>query len=190
MNGPVVLVAGLRGDVEDHWQSHLARTLPDVVVVDSFGRDQADLDGRIADLEAAVAGLTEPATIVAHSAGVLVTVHWAARTARTAMIRGAVLATPPDLGRPLPAAYPTSMELARAGWLPVPAQPLPFPSVVGVSADDDLGDPVRVRALARAWGSAVEELGAVGHLNPASGFGPWPGALDLLATLDELVVAR
>lgn len=190
MGGTVVVVAGLRGDVEDHWQSHLARTLPGAVVVDSFGRDQSDLDGRVADLEDAVAGLTEPGTIVAHSAGVLVTVHWAARTTRTAMIRGAVLATPPDLGRPLPSAYPTPMELAQAGWLPVPAEPLPFPTVVGTSADDDLGDPARVRALARTWGSAVEDLGPVGHLNPASGFGPWPGALDLLATLDRLVAAQ
>ncbi|GAB3866728.1 alpha/beta hydrolase [Nocardioides maradonensis] len=190
MSGPVVVVAGLRGDVEDHWQSHLARTLPDVVVVDSYGRAQTDLDGRVGDLEDAIAGLTEPATVVAHSAGVLVTVHWAARTGRASAVRGAVLATPPDLGRPLPSAYPTQLELARAGWLPVPAEPLPFPSVVGVSADDDLGDPVRVRALARAWGSEVEDLGAVGHLNPASGFGPWPGALDLLAALDVLVVTR
>jgi hypothetical protein len=27
-----------------------------------------------------------------------------------------------------------------------------------------------------AWGSRVENVGAVGHLNPAAGFGEWPRA--------------
>ena len=79
---PVVIVAGLRGDDADHWQSHLARDLPSAVVVDSFDRSPTDLDGRIADLDDALASLDEPATVVAHSAGVLVTVHWAHRHGR------------------------------------------------------------------------------------------------------------
>ena len=39
-------------------------------------------------------------------------------------------------------------------------------------------------SLARAWGSRLVDLGNVGHLNPASGFGEWPRALPLI---DELV---
>ena len=46
-----------------------------------------------------------------------------------------------------------------------------------------LGNPVRVAALARAWGSRWHPLGPVGHLNPASGFGDWPGAGQLIAEL-------
>jgi predicted alpha/beta hydrolase family esterase len=38
--------------------------------------------------------------------------------------------------------------------------------------------------LARAWRSWFVDLGAVGHLNPASGFGPWPRALPLIDLLD------
>jgi predicted alpha/beta hydrolase family esterase len=41
-----------------------------------------------------------------------------------------------------------------------------------------------VNSLARAWGSRLVDLGNVGHLNPASGFGEWPRALPLI---DELV---
>jgi predicted alpha/beta hydrolase family esterase len=40
-----------------------------------------------------------------------------------------------------------------------------------------------VISLARAWGSRLVDLGEVGHLNPASGFGEWPRALSLI---DEL----
>ena len=36
----------------------------------------------------------------------------------------------------------------------------------------------RVAELARAWGGRLVDLGEVGHLNPASGFGDWPQAED------------
>lgn len=66
---------------------------------------------------------------------------------------------------------------------PIPRRPLPFPSIVATSDDDPLSNPVRLRALATAWGSRLHALGAVGHLNPASGYGDWPGAVPLM---DEL----
>jgi predicted alpha/beta hydrolase family esterase len=42
----------------------------------------------------------------------------------------------------------------------------------------------RVSALARAWGSRLVDLGEVGHLNPASGFGDWPQADAFINELD------
>ena len=36
--------------------------------------------------------------------------------------------------------------------------------------------------LARGWGSALVDLGEVGHLNPASGYGDWPQAEHLRST--------
>ena len=42
---------------------------------------------------------------------------------------------------------------------------------------------MRLRALAHAWGSRTHSLGAVGHLNPASGYGEWPEAIELIAEL-------
>lgn len=185
---PIVIVPGLRGHVPEHWQSHLANTFPTAHTVDSSARDPRDLDGRVADLENLVRSLEQPATIVAHSAGVLVTVHWATRHGEGAT--SALLATPPDLSRPLPNAYPTLAELAAGGWLPIPQEPLPFPSVVAASSNDELGDPRIIRDLAEAWGSDILDLGPVGHLNPASGYGPWPGVVDALDQLDTVVTAR
>ncbi len=37
--------------------------------------------------------------------------------------------------------------------------------------------------MAQGWGSRLVDLGEVGHLNPASGYGEWPGAQ---AFIDEL----
>ena len=42
--------------------------------------------------------------------------------------------------------------------------------------DVPLGSFDLVAGLARDWGSRLVDLGPVGHLNPASGFGEWPMA--------------
>ena len=100
---------------------------------------------------------------------------------------GALLAGPPALAAELPPEYPSIDRLRASGWLPIPRQPLPFPSIVAASSDDPLGNPVRLRSLAASWGSRVHDLGAVGHLNPASGFGEWPEAMSLIEKLQASI---
>jgi uncharacterized protein len=181
----VVLVPGLRGHVEDHWQTRLAAALPGAHMVAPLGRTNPALQARVTLLDQVVEQVAGPVVLVAHSAGVLVTAHWAARFSPTRVV-GALLATPPALATELPPEYPSIDALRAHGWLPIPRQPLPFPSIVATSDDDPLSNPVRVRALAKAWGSRLHPLGAVGHLNPASGYGDWPAAIPLM---DELVDA-
>ena len=120
--------------------------------------------------------------IVAHSAGVLITVHWAAQ--HDLPVRGALLATPPDGVSPLGPEYPNWEALEENGWRPIPRKRLRFPSIVAASTNDTLGDFDRVRSLAEAWGSRLVDIGAVGHLNPASGYGEWSEAETLLDELD------
>ncbi|MFL6094136.1 MAG: RBBP9/YdeN family alpha/beta hydrolase [Blastococcus sp.] len=178
----VVLVPGLRGHVEDHWQTRLAATLPNARTVRPLGRDEPGLTARISLLDQIVEDVDGPVVIVAHSAGVLVTVHWAATYIGTKVV-GALLATPPAFATELPPEYPSVAQLRDHGWLPIPRRPLPFPSILATSTDDALGNPVRLRAMANAWGSREHSLGAVGHLNPASGFGEWPAATSLIEEL-------
>jgi predicted alpha/beta hydrolase family esterase len=178
----VVLVPGLRGHVEDHWQTRLAAILPNARTVRPLGRDEPDLTARVSLLDQIVEDVDGPVVIVAHSAGVLVTVHWAATYEGTSVV-GALLATPPAFAADLPPEYPSVSQLRHNGWLPVPRRPLPFPSILATSTDDALGNPVRLRAMANAWGSREHSLGAVGHLNPASGFGEWAGATSLIEEL-------
>jgi uncharacterized protein len=178
----VVLVPGLRGHVENHWQTRLAATLPNTRTVRPLGRDESSLSARVALLDEVVRDVEGPVVLVAHSAGVLVTVHWAADYTGTSVV-GALLATPPAFAAELPPEYPSVGELLENGWLPIPRRPLPFASILATSTNDVLGNPVRLRALANAWGSREHSLGAVGHLNPASGFGEWPGATSLIEEL-------
>lgn len=97
---------------------------------------------------------------------------------------GALLAAPADLESPFPAGYPTTDALRDNGWLPIPRNPLPFPSIVAASTNDPLGNFGRVAEFAEAWGSRFENVGAVGHRNPAAGFGEWPLAERLIQQLE------
>lgn len=179
----IVIVPGLRDQVAQHWQTLLAAERPGCVTVPPMGREQLDCQARVDALEAAVAAVGGPVVLVAHSGGCLTVAHWARHSARGWRVRGALLATPPDFDTPLPEGYPTTEALRAAGWFPVPRTPLPFPSLVALSHNDPLGRLDRVQALARDWGSTTVDLGDVGHLNPASGFGPWPDAGRLIDAL-------
>jgi predicted alpha/beta hydrolase family esterase len=177
----LLIVPGLRDHVEEHWQTLLARQVPHSHMVPPLGRENLDLEARLDAIEQAAQQIAGPLVIVAHSAGTIMLVHWARRTRRA--VQGALLVTPPDFDKPLPAGYPAQAALQDAGWLPVPRQPLPFPAIVAASRNDPLATFSRVGELARDWGCALVDVGHVGHLNPASGFGPWQDADVLLARL-------
>jgi predicted alpha/beta hydrolase family esterase len=183
MRANVLFVPGLRDHVADHWQTLLAEQLPGSRTVPPLTENKLSCAARVEALDLAVNAIDGPILLVAHSAGVLTVAHWA--RVRVARIRGALLATPADIERPLPEGYPTIEALQANGWLPVPRNRLPFPSIVAASANDPLCAPDRAAALAVAWNGRRLDLGPVGHLNPASGFGPWPEAETLIRSLDR-----
>ncbi len=131
--------------------------------------DNLPLEKWVDLLDRTIASMPSAPILVAHSAGVMM--------------------TPPDFENPLPKGYPAMDVLYLNGWLPTPRTRLPFPSLVAASENDPLAAIDRVRELARDWGSAFVNAGAVGHLNPASGFGPWPRAHELVRSLEQTVPA-
>jgi predicted alpha/beta hydrolase family esterase len=183
MSGATVLIVpGLRDHVAEHWQTVLGARLPRVRSVPPMGRTDLSCSARIAAIEHEAQAVDGPLVVVAHSGGVVMLAHWAQQTRRPVL--GALLATPPDFERPMPEGYPSIAELEAGGWLPVPRRRLPFPSIVAASRNDPLGAFDRVAELARGWGSRLVDLGPVGHLNPASGFGEWPMAERLIAEIE------
>jgi hypothetical protein len=181
----VLIVPGLRDAVVEHWQTLLEKDLKaagrPVRSVPAMGRDDLDCMARVAAIEHEATAVAGPLVIVAHSGGCVMVAHWARRTRRA--VQGALLATPPDFDAALPAGYPTLRTLDAGGWLPVPRSSLPFPCIVAASRNDPLGRYPRIAELAAAWGSRLVDLGEVGHLNPASGFGPWPRVHDFINEL-------
>jgi uncharacterized protein len=189
----IVIVPGLRDHVADHWQTLLADRLDKVRTVPPLERDKLSLAARVAALDAVIADIEGPVVLVAHSAGVMITVHWAQQTQRP--VRGALLVAPADVETPMPSGYPTLAELDANGWNPIPRGQLPFPTVVAASTNDPLASFRRVAGMAEGWGSRLVDVGDVGHLNPAAGYGEWPRAQELLnellaATAPDLATAR
>ncbi|ACB64095.1 protein of unknown function DUF1234 [Burkholderia ambifaria MC40-6] len=183
----ILIVPGLRDHVEDHWQTHLQRRLPNARAVAPLDADKLSRAARVAALDAALAAIDGPVMLVAHSAGVMIVAHWALQATRA--IDGALLAAPADLDTPMPAGYPTPDALDAHGWTPVPTRPLPFPSIVAASRNDPLARFERAEVLAAGWGSKLVDLGEVGHLNPASGYGEWHDAERLIGEVIALRAA-
>jgi hypothetical protein len=177
----VLIVPGLRDHVAEHWQTLLQARLSKTASVPPLEHDKLSCAARVAALDQAIAKIDGPIVLVAHSAGVMITVHWAQRHNRP--IQGALLATPADLEVPMPAGYPALDVLEEHGWLPLPREPLPFPSILCASRNDPLAGFDRAAGMAADWGSRLVDLGEVGHLNPAAGYGEWPQADTLIREL-------
>ena len=186
MREPTILVVpGLRDAVAEHWQTLLEARLRAagraVASVLPMGREDLNCAARVAEIERTAQSIEGPIVIVAHSGGCIMVAHWARQTQRS--VHGALLAAPPDFETPMPEGYPTVGALRAGGWLPVPRQRLPFPSIVAASRNDPLTTYQRAAALADDWGGLLVDLGSVGHLNPASGFGEWPMADEFIREL-------
>lgn len=177
-----LFVPGLRDHVAEHWQTLLAAQLPNAYCVPPLEVDGLSCSARVEAIQRVVKTIEGPLILIAHSAGVIMLAHWAQKYSRP--IKGALLAAPADVESPFPAGYPTQSTLQAHGWLPIPRQPLPFPSLLAASTNDPLASLERLEQLANDWQSRLVNLGAVGHLNPASGFGEWPQAHALLAELN------
>ncbi|MGE8064215.1 RBBP9/YdeN family alpha/beta hydrolase [Pseudomonas sp. NPDC089569] len=179
----VLIVPGLREHVAEHWQTLLQDRLAKVRSVPPLETDKLDCAARVRAIQHELEQIDGPVILVAHSAGVLMVAHWAARHRHP--IKGALLATPPDLDADWPQGYPSPETLRTHGWDPLPKGPLPFRSLVAASTNDHLASLDAVTRMAHGWAAELRNLGNVGHLNPAAGYGHWPQAEELVLELDR-----
>lgn len=164
----IVIVPGYGGSGPDHWQSRWQRKLSTARRVEQEDWDAPERDAWVSRLVAAVATHGRPIVLVAHSAGVVTVAHAAPSLPRT--VRGAFLVALPDLEEaPIP-------EIGES-FAPIPRDPLPFPSLLVASRSDPTCAYERAEDFAFAWGSALLDAGEAGHINTASGYGPWPEGL-------------
>ncbi len=171
----VLLVPGLGGSGPTHWQTLWAAEHG----YDSVEqRDWAapDLDEWVATLDAAVHAGDE-VVLVGHSLGCHTIAHWAAALPSDRVI-AALLVAPPDIDY---AVHNGAPEIA--GFGPPAAVELPFPTTVVLSRTDPWGTYAAGSALATVWGARLIDVGDQGHLNVASGHGPWPEGHSILTTI-------
>jgi len=171
---PILLVPGYQGSGPGHWQSLWEAEMPEARWVEMPSWEQPVRQDWIAALDEAIAACGEPPILVGHSLGCIAIAHWAAGQVRA--VHGALLAAPVDVERP------DGLELLRP-FGSIPRRTLPFPTILAASSDDAYMAIARASLFARDWGAQFVELGPCGHLNRASGHGPWPRGEALLAEL-------
>jgi uncharacterized protein len=176
----ILLVPGWTGAGPDHWMSRWQtklKTAQRVTQDDWDVVDKATWTGRLLErIEAA----SRPVVLVAHSCGVVTAVHAAPRIVAGKVVAAFLVATPSEAAC---AAIP-HIDPAFAVY---PRDPLPFPSLLVASQTDEHCSYEEAGELALAWGSTLVDAGDSGHLNTASGHGPWPeGVMRLAAFLQKI----
>ena len=174
--GKTLIVPGLNGSGPGHWQHWWLRNDRDAVLVEQDDWRRPCPEAWAARLRAAVEA-HPGAMLVAHSLGVPLVTRLAAER-RDLRVAGALLVAPADVEE-----MGASSDRLR-GFAPMSLAPLPFPATVVASRTDRCMDFRRARAFAAAWGAELVDYGDAGHINAASGFGPWPDGPRLLAEVE------
>lgn len=175
----ILILPGLGNSGPGHWQRRWAERFKTGRVVEQEEWDDPDLRDWTAAIVEAVEAAQKPVVIVAHSLAVSALVHAAPRLP-AGKVKGALLVSPPDHeGKAIP------REAQSFGA--VPTDPLPFPSLLVVSDTDALVSRERAADMAAAWGSELHFAGDAGHINVASGHGPWPEGLLMFTRLMQRI---
>ncbi len=172
---PVLILPGYGNSGPEHWQTRWQHAHREYRRVEQRDWNAPDCDEWVETLDAAIAACTRPPVLVAHSLAVAQVAQWAARHRRP--IHGALLVSPSDVDSP------EHTPDAVRGFGPMPLERLPFASIIVVSANDPYVSVERAEQFARAWGSALINIGAAGHINAESGLGDWQQGHDLLMQL-------
>ena len=170
----LIFIAGPGGAEPDHWQTRWRARLPTARPVESADAKSPMPDAWAENIIEACRVATRSVILVAHSLGVTALAHAAPRLAPFD-IKGAFLVAPP--GDDWLAAS------AHGAFAPTPRAKLPFPATLVASRDDPHNSIGAAEELARGWGAHFVDAGLAGHIDIASGHGPWPEGLMSLARL-------
>jgi len=170
---PVLILPGYGGSGPEHWQTRWEARHPEYQRVQMQDWNEPAVDVWVKVLTDAVTASSVPPLIVAHSLGCLVVSHFAGRGG---IARAALLVAVPDPSAPQ---FPREAR----GFSDFPRAPLGFPSRIVASRNDPYGSFEFSARCARAWGSELIDVGALGHINAESGLGDWPEGERLLAGL-------
>lgn len=166
----ILIVPGFTNSGPDHWQTRWERQLSTARRVEQADWERPNRDAWVGEIVRAVERAKRPAVLVAHSLGVAAVAH-AAPLFPPGRVKGAFLVGLPDVEVE---GFEPAIDRAFA---PLPRDPLPFPSVLVTSRTDPYCAYDKAEDVAYAWGAAIVDAGDSGHINTASGHGPWPEGL-------------
>lgn len=181
MSTPVLILPGYLGSGPAHWQSWLERQLPATRRVTGIDWSNPTLGRWASAVGKAIDRANGPVWLVAHSFGCLAGV--VAASTRPERVAGALLVAPADPERFSEHGFRRADESGIARHLYNIR--LPCPSLLVASTDDPWMNFASAAYWAERWGCRLHSLGAAGHVNVDSGFGPWPEGLAMLRVMQS-----
>ena len=174
-----IIVPGVGGSEATHWQSWLQQQLVSSSRVQQKHWDRPVLNEWVAQFVKTVAAVKAPVQIIAHSFGCLTAVAALAEHPElNAKVKNLLLVAPAN-----PARFGES-GFARhsvGNYQQYFHQlKLAVPTTLLVSENDPWLSYVDALQLAQSWQLTPINLGQVGHVNVAAGFGPFPEILNYL----------
>ncbi len=156
-----LIIHGLDGSPAPHWQHWWAASEHDAILVDL--PSPAKPDPRLWEIELAGTVLRHPgAILVGHSLGAVLIARVLAKWPQL-NIRAALLVAPAE-----------TEGATRIGHFgPIPTPRFDVPATLVASRNDPWMSYSRARSLAASFGAGFFDMGFAGHINVASGFGPW-----------------
>lgn len=172
----ILIVPGLGHSGPEHWQRRWADKIRTARFVDQKDWKSPQAEDWAESIASAVMMATRPVVLVGHSLGVWGIVAASQKLADT-KVRAAFLVAPPDVDEN------PDVPAQTAPFRDLPRDPLKFPSMVVASSSDPYCSVERAAEFAGCWGSDFHVAGDAGHLNAASGHGPWPEGLLMFTRL-------
>ena len=180
-----VIVPGVGGSEHDHWQSWLQRQLKSCSRVQQQDWNKPVLHEWIEQFFKTVQSIQEPIQIVAHSFGCLTTVAALAQHPELNQnIKNLVLVAPANPARFGDAGFARESQNDYQQYFH--QLKLQVPTQMIISENDPWLNFQDALQLAKAWKIRPKNLGQVGHINVASGFGPFPEIYDFLISENVL----
>ena len=180
-----VIVPGVGGSEHDHWQSWLQRQLKSCSRVQQQDWNKPVLHEWVEQFIKTVQAIQEPIQIVAHSFGCLTTVAALAQHPELNQnIKNLVLVAPANPARFGDAGFARESQNDYQQYFQ--QLKLQVPTQMIISENDPWLNFQDALQLAKAWKIRPKNLGQVGHINVASGFGPFPEIYDFLISENVL----
>ena len=180
-----VIVPGVGGSEHDHWQSWLQRQLKSCSRVQQQDWNKPVLHEWVEQFIKTVQAIQEPIQIVAHSFGCLTTVAALAQHPElNQKIKNLVLVAPANPARFGDDGFARESQNDYQQYFH--QLKLQVPTQMIISENDPWLNFQDALQLAKAWKIRPKNLGQVGHINVASGFGPFPEIYDFLISENVL----
>lgn len=185
MQTRIVIVPGLNGSDDNHWQTWLEKQRDDTERLQGVDWTKPALFAWAEALENQLDKAPGQAILVAHSFGCLVSAVLAA--SRPDKVAGIILVAPASPARFSPQGLLDASQTERSITGCLPDRRLNTLGVLIASDNDPWLPLIQADQLSQSWGLAFFKAGKAGHINSESGFGEWPIIQDFVNALVEAI---